>query len=248
MNDVGSVDQATSNVQYHSVHSEEVEAEAPKPKNIWKREVSYLHPLLADENEEDLDHEHMADTTKVATYSQLFAALLFPFVVVSFVVVSFFMHFFLVIGIPLAIRSLKRYSLAFEGYTAAHKEQRKVKSLTFLAFRGLFLLPYSVWFLGLAFFLPVPALSLREHHVISDVGRCCDFQGKWRQDSSSFEFKSCWIHLFLELPCLDLRSTLVRVAFHDSFKGKFSPLSKSGNGVFIFFCGWACASSAVDHH
>ena len=84
-----------SNVQYHSVYSEETESEVPKPKNIWKREVSYLHPLLADENEEDPDDENMSDTTKVATYekqySQLFAALLLPFVVFSI-----FLHFLLV--------------------------------------------------------------------------------------------------------------------------------------------------------
>jgi len=55
---------------------------------LEEREVSYLHPLLADEGEEDPDEEQLADTTKVATYereySRLFAVLLFPTVFASF--------------------------------------------------------------------------------------------------------------------------------------------------------------------
>ena len=35
---------------------------------------------------------------------------------------------------------------------------------------------------------------------------------------SAFEFVSCWIHLFLELPCLDVRSTLVRITLHERSK------------------------------
>ena len=150
INDPGSVDQVAANVQYRFVYSEEVHVNITKPKNIWKREVSYLHPLLADEGEEDPDEEQLADTTKVATYereySRLFAVLLFPIVFASFS-----LHFLLIIGFPLAIRSFKRYFLAFDGYVVAHKEQRKLKSLTFLASRGLFLMPFSVWFFGLTF-------------------------------------------------------------------------------------------------
>jgi len=161
--------------------------------------VSYLHPLLADEGEEDPDEEQLADTTKVATnereYSRLFAVLLFPIVFASFS-----LHFLLIIGFPLAIRSFKRYFLAFDGYAVAHKEQRKLKSLTFLASRGLFLLPFSVWFLGLTFLSLLLFYLLVNFVLYLRLGLTIMFRGN--TDRVQVHLNSCHAGYNFFLSCL----------------------------------------------
>jgi len=245
INDPGSVDQVIANTQYSSVYSEEVEAETAKPKNIWKREVSYLHPLLADEGEEDLDEEQMADTTKVATYekqySQLFAALLFPVALATFSI-----HFPMIIGFPLAIRSFKRYLLAFDGYAVAYKEQRKLKSLPFLPFLGTLFDAILDLVDRIDILFVARALPRCQHRIVPGFGLHYRVKGKHRQDSSSLEFFSCWIPLFFELSCLDLRSSFAGIAFDEQSKG--SAISFPSERVCRVFCdSWSCASAGVDH-
>jgi len=105
--------------------------------NIEKKKANYapkFFPTVGDSQSKKRD-----PTPHERAYSRVFFFFLFPLVVVAHIP-----HVIFLFGIPLAYRSLRRFSLAYYGRETAGSKEKNFATLNLIESRGVFLFPVSI--------------------------------------------------------------------------------------------------------